>query len=119
MRAAIPPVPSAVNPALTPHLATGGCPHCGGRPRRKRTRRPTEATDFAQMVARMLRAHGRRVADADTEDLADLIALREVLEEAIAYAVGESRARHGRSWADIARAANSTKQAAQQRWGQR
>lgn len=89
------------------------------RRRKRRTRAPIEATDYAQMMKRMLRAHGRRVADADVEDLADLIALQVDLDEAIAYAVTESRTRHARSWADVARAAGSTKQAAQQRWGQR
>jgi hypothetical protein len=89
------------------------------RARRRRTRAPIEATDYAAMMRRMLKAHGRRVADADVEDLAELMELQPILEEAIAYAITESRARHGRSWTDIARAAGTTKQAAYQRWGGR
>lgn len=89
------------------------------RARRKRQRAPIEATDYAAMMRRMLKAHGRRVADADVEDLQELIELQTVLDEAIAYAISESRARHGRSWTDIARAAGTTKQAAFQRWGKR
>lgn len=71
------------------------------------------------MMRRMLRAHGRRVADCDVEDLADLIALRGELDDAIALAVTTTRERHGRSWADIARAAGTSRQAAQQKWGTR
>lgn len=89
------------------------------RARRKRQRAPIEATDYAAMMRRMLKAHGRRVADADVEDLQELIELQGALDEAIAYAITESRGRHGRSWTDIARAAGTTKQAAFQRWGKR
>lgn len=113
LAAITPPVQNAVNPSLTP-----------ARPRRRRERAPLEATDFAQMMARMIRAHGRRVADADVEDLADLVALRDELEAAITFAVVESRKRHGRSWADIARGLcghgkpdGVSRQAAQQRYG--
>lgn len=89
------------------------------RRRKARDRRPLEATDFAAMMRRMLAAHGRRVADADVEDLADLMALQADLDAAIAYAVTESRARHGRSWADIGRAAGVEKQTAHERWSKR
>lgn len=69
------------------------------------------------MLRRMIAAHGRRVADADPEDLAALLALRDALDDAVAAAVLGQRARHGRSWADIARATGTTRQAAQMRWG--
>lgn len=69
------------------------------------------------MVARMIRAAGRRVADADDVDLADMAKLRDELDAAIAAAVTGQRAKHGRSWADVARPFGITKQAAQQRWG--
>lgn len=78
---------------------------------------PVETMAYAAMMRRMLAAYGRRVADADVEDLAELIALRSLLDETIATAVRSSRDRHGRSWADVARAAGTTRQAAQQRWG--
>lgn len=112
--------PSSVNPALTPSGAPDEAPtDTPPRPPRRRSRaaRVIEPADFAAMMRRMIAAHGRRVADADVEDLAELIALRDELDEAIAYAVRESRNRWERSWADIGRAAGISRQAAEQRWG--
>lgn len=83
--------------------------------RRRKVER--ETFEYAAMMRRMLRAHGRRVADADPEDLTDLIALRDDLEAAIADAVRGQREQHGRSWADIARGLGTTRQNAQQRYG--
>lgn len=74
-------------------------------------------TRFAGAVRRMVRAHGRRVADADPEDLAELLALREAVEAAIAAAVEGQRERY--SWAQIARGLGTTRQAAQMRYGAR
>ncbi|MEJ7783158.1 MAG: hypothetical protein WKF96_00045 [Solirubrobacteraceae bacterium] len=76
-----------------------------------------ETPDYAAMMRRMICAHGRRAAVGDVEDLTDLIELRELLDEQIAYAVRCSREHSGRSWADIARATNTTRQNAHQRWG--
>lgn len=87
------------------------------RRRSKRAKRQVETPDFAKMLGRMIKAHGRRVADADPEDLADLLALQAVLDAAIAAAVTGQRDQLGRSWADIATAAGTTRQAAFQRWG--
>ncbi|UOE43752.1 AsnC family protein [Agromyces larvae] len=75
-----------------------------------------ETTEFLSMVRRMLRAAARRVADADEPELATLIELREELDQAIATAVEGQRAR-GVSWAGIARATGTTRQAAHARWG--
>jgi hypothetical protein len=75
-----------------------------------------EAPEFGKMVRRMIKAYGRRCANADVEDLADLMSLRDELERSIEYAVHESRVRHGRSWADIGRACGTSRQAAQQRY---
>jgi hypothetical protein len=83
--------------------------------RRKRER---ETPEFAAMVKRQIRAHGRRVAAADPEDLAGLLELREVVEEAIAVAVAGQRA-EGASWARIALGLGVTRQAAQQMYGKR
>ncbi len=83
--------------------------------RRRKVER--ETFEYAAMMRRMLRAHGRRVADADPEDLTDLIALRDDLEAAIADAVRGQREQHGRSWSDIARGLGTTRQNAQQRYG--
>lgn len=80
-------------------------------------RRDTETTDYAAMMRRMIRAHGRRVAAADDVDLVELVELRDVLEQAIADAVTGQREQLGRSWADIARGLGTSRQAAQQRYG--
>lgn len=85
--------------------------------RRRRARRPIETSDYAAMLRRMLGAYGRRVADADDVDLAELVELRRDLDTAISDAVVGQRATHGRSWADIGRAVGMTRQSAQQRWG--
>lgn len=69
------------------------------------------------MLGRMLTAYGRRVADADIEDLTEMFELRDQLESVIAGAVSGQRKNHGRSWSDIGRAAGTTRQAAQMRWG--
>lgn len=71
------------------------------------------------MNRRLLRAHGRRVADGDPDDLAELLALVPLLDEIIRDAVAGQRERHGFSWAEIGRAAGTSRQAAQQRWGER
>ena len=76
-----------------------------------------ETPSFAAAVRRLIRAHGRRVAAGDVEDLAELLALRDELDEAIAVAIRGQREDLGRSWADIARAAGTSRQAAYQRWG--
>ena len=89
----------------------------GVKPRLTR-RRERETSDYAGMVRRVLRAHGRRVADADPEDLAELVAMRDVLDEAIGEAVRGMRAQHGRSWGEVARGLGVTRQAAQMRYGQ-
>ncbi len=79
-------------------------------------KRERDIPSFAGMVRRTLRALGRRVADADPEDLVELLELREVVEEAIAEAVRGQRG-NGFSWAEIARGLGTTRQAAQQRFG--
>ncbi|MEJ7633262.1 hypothetical protein [Aeromicrobium sp.] len=76
-----------------------------------------EHPEYGKMVARMIRAYGRRVADADEVDLAQLVGLRDELESAITAAVQGQRERHGRSWADVARGLGTTRQAAQMRHG--
>lgn len=76
-----------------------------------------ETPEYVAMVRRMLRAAGRRVADGDPEDLAELLTLQEDLNRAVADAVHGMRNTHGASWADIARATGTTRQAAAMRWG--
>lgn len=72
--------------------------------------------EFIGAVRRFLRAAGNRVADSDEPELRALLALRVDLDEAITVAVQGQRA-VGRSWAYIATATHTTRQAAQQRWG--
>ncbi len=84
---------------------------------RRRENRTIEPPDYRQMLSRLIRAYARRVADADMEDLADMLSLRTELDAEIALVVRTGRARHGRSWADIGRAAGTTREAAFQRWG--
>ena len=82
--------------------------------------RPTkyrDTTDFASMMRRMIRAHGRRVADGDIEDLAELIGLADELDNVIRDTIHHMRHRQEFSWAAIASATGVTRQAAQQRWG--
>lgn len=92
-----------VKPALTP------TPH-------RTRRRYVENTDYAGFAARILRAHGKRVADGDIEALPELVELGVQLEDAITAAVTGLRDR-GYSWADIASRLGITRQAAHQRWG--
>lgn len=75
-----------------------------------------ETPEYAAMMRRMLKAWGRRVADADPEDLAELIAARELLDTITGEAVARMRTDHSLSWSDIARAAGTSRQAAYERW---
>ena len=68
-------------------------------------------------VRRVLRRLGERVADADPEDLASLVALRDDLERAIQAAVQGQREQHGTSWTEIGRALGVKRQSAQERYG--
>lgn len=78
--------------------------------------RERETGDFLAMVRRMIRAGGKRVAEGDEIELADLLTLEDDLQQAIATAVQGQRAM-GKSWSDIAVGAGITKQSAHGRWG--
>ncbi len=82
----------------------------------RRPRRVVENDDFAAFAARIVSAHGRRVAAGDIEALAALSDLSAQVDAAITTAVTGLRA-HGYSWADIGRRLGTSRQAAQQRWG--
>jgi len=73
--------------------------------------------EFAAFAQRIVRAHGRRVAEGDVEALADLAALRECVDRAMQDAVDGLRFDHDYSWSDIGRVLNTTRQAAQMRYG--
>jgi hypothetical protein len=76
-----------------------------------------ETPEYADMLTRMVRAYGRRVADGDEVDLARMLEARAELDEAIGVAVRGQRKRHGQSWAYVARGLGTTRQAAQMRYG--
>lgn len=75
-----------------------------------------ETLDYLAMLGRLIRAAGRRVADADEVELSALLDLRAEFDTAIQAAVDGMRSR-GCSWAYIAQATGTTRQAAQMRWG--
>ncbi len=86
-------------------------------PRQKR-RDVVENTQFAAFARRIIRAHGRRVATGDVEALRDLVALSADIDTAITDAVIGLR-QFGYSWAEIGSRLGISRQAAQQRWGDR
>lgn len=77
-----------------------------------------ENSAYASMLARMIRAYGRRLAAGDVEDLANAQHLVDELHTIIRTAVDDGRQRdpEGWSWARIGRALRTTRQAAQQRF---
>lgn len=75
-----------------------------------------ETLPFLGMLRRIVRAAGKRVANADEFELAELIDISEEFEKAIQAAVDGQRAT-GRSWAAIATATGKSRQAAFKRWG--
>jgi hypothetical protein len=93
---------NTVNPALTP----------------KRTARVVENDQYAAFTRRILRAYARRIAIGDIEALAHLTTLAGEVDTAIADAVTGLRG-FGYSWAEIGLRLGITRQAAQQRWGNR
>lgn len=82
-----------------------------------RKRGPIETPEYGRMVVRMIRAYAKRVTHADEPDLAQMLAVRDEMDAAIVAAIHGQRTVYGRSWADIAAATGTTRQAAQQRWG--
>jgi len=78
--------------------------------------RVTENHDYAAFARRVVTAHGRRIADGDVEGLTALLALADELDQVITNAVHGLRV-FGYSWAEIAHRIGITRQAAQQRWG--
>lgn len=85
----------------------------------KRTKRERDTLDYLAAARRFIRRAGERVAEADEFELAELVELRGVLEDAISHAVQGQRAATGRSWAHIGMALGITRQSAQERYGKR
>jgi hypothetical protein len=88
----------------------------------KRTPRIVENPEYAQMIVRTVRAMVRRVGvTGDVESLADFVAVRKVIDDAITETVAELRKprgvlEHAFSWADIGRVLGMTRQAAAEKY---
>jgi hypothetical protein len=76
-----------------------------------------EPSEYGKFARRILRGYGRRIADADPEDLADLLALSHEVDAVIQATIDNGRERWDWSWEAIAKAAGVTRSAAFQRWG--
>lgn len=86
------------------------------RPNGRRPKGDREVPDTAQAARRFIRALGRKIGDADPEDLAELVRLQADLDEAWATAVAGLRANTQRSDGDIARVLGISRQAVNQRF---
>lgn len=83
-------------------------------------RREVETPDYIRgFLTRAIRGAGKRVANGDPVDLAELVALRDEFDAVLVDAVRGMRERHGYSWSDIARELGTTRQAAQQYYGRK
>ena len=98
---------SAVKLSLTPAKSS------------KRARRDVETSGprgYMAAARRFIRAAGRRAGEGDEFELAELYALRTVLDEAMRDAINGQQS-YGKSWAHIGAALGMTREAAWQRWG--
>lgn len=87
--------------------------------KKPRTRkRYTDTHSFLVMLRRMIRTAGRRVGHEDPEALAELIAMKDLLDEAIVVAVAGLR-HDGITWESIGKATGTTRQAAIMKWSHR
>ena len=75
-----------------------------------------ETAEWLKMLSRMIRAAGRRVAEADEPELAQLVALRDQMEQAVKFAIQGQRSQ-GRSWSHIGEVLGVSRQGAFQRYG--
>lgn len=82
----------------------------------RRPRRLVDNSDYAAFAARIIRAHGCRIADGDIDGLTHLAGLADQLDSTVTRAVADLRD-FGYSWTEIAARLGITRQAAQQRWG--
>jgi hypothetical protein len=83
-----------------------------------RPRAGVENPEYAAFARRILKACARRIAAGDIESLALMAELAETVDASIGDAVTGLR-EHGYSWAEIGARLGVTRQAAQQRWGNR
>jgi len=85
---------------------------------RTRATRAIDTNAYLRMTARIVSGAGRRVADADPEELAQLLQLRDAVDQAVLQAVSGLR-QSGATWQDIGDAIGVTRQAAIMRWAKR
>jgi hypothetical protein len=83
-----------------------------------RTRPAVENPEYAAFARRVLRACARRIATGDIESLTLMAELADTIDASIQDAVTGLRA-CGYSWAEIGSRLGITRQAVQQRWGNR
>lgn len=81
------------------------------------SQRRHEAPELASAARRMMRALAVRATEGDTEAIEQLAELRDELDAALGAAVAGARERMGYSWAEVAALVDTTRQNAQQRWG--
>ena len=79
-------------------------------------KRERDNTEYRDMLLRMIRAYGERVAQADDWDLNEMLTVQGELDRAVARAVQGQR-EMGRSWAYIGVGLGVTRQAAQMKYG--
>ncbi|MFG1608351.1 hypothetical protein [Actinoplanes sp. NPDC049265] len=92
-------------------------PTLTGKPR-KRVKRQVENREFDAFARRILRAYGRRVANGDVETLASLAGLAAEVDAVTRLAVTSLRkSPYSYSWDEIATRLGVSRQAAQQRYG--
>lgn len=87
----------------------------------KRPKRDVETAGprgFIAAARRFIAAAGRRAAEGDEIELAELLTLQDDLNAAIQHAVDGIRSR-GESWAYIAQATGKSREAAYQKWGKK
>jgi hypothetical protein len=83
-----------------------------------RTRAAVENPEYAAFARRILKAYARRIAAGDIEALGLMAELADTIDASIRDAVTGLRA-CGYSWAEIGSRPGVSRQAAQQRWGNR
>lgn len=83
--------------------------------RATKPKRVYETPEYAAMLRRMVRAYGKRVADADEVDLAEMRAMRDELDAAIGVAARAQAERN--SWAYVGLGLGMSRQAAWRAYG--
>jgi hypothetical protein len=77
-----------------------------------------ETPEYADMLARIIRAYAKRVGDGDPVDLGRMVELRAQFDTAIVAAVRGQRDA-GFSWREVAEGLGTTRQSAQITYGRR